>query len=114
MDITKTRTELIREAADKLNIVGTGQSLEAEYSAKLDSNIDPLFMQLAQDSICEVVNDQEIPSEWFDSLAGLLANICAPLGGKNYDPQIKMYYELTLRRLTSGGPSYAVLESEYF
>ena len=31
MKTTKTRFELIREAADKLNIVGTGQGLEAEY-----------------------------------------------------------------------------------
>lgn len=114
MDITRTRTQLVREAADKLNIVGTGQSLEAEYADKLDGNIDPLFMQLASDGICEVVNDQFIPSEWFDPLAGLLANICSPLGGKNYDPQVKLYYEMQLRRLTSSGPSYSVQEAEYF
>ena len=114
MDITRNRDELIREAADKLNIVGTGQPLEAEYSEKLDNNVDPLFMQLAKDGICEVVNDQYIPSEWFDALAGLLANVSAPLGGKNYDPQIKLYYEGQLRRLTSMRPSYIVQETEYF
>jgi len=114
MDITKTRTELIREAADKLNIVGTGQSLEADYADKLDRAIDPLFMQLAADGICEVVNDQQIPSEWFDPIAGLLANICAPLGGTNYSPQLKEYYEARLKKLTASQPSYAVLESEYF
>jgi len=114
VDITKTRTELILEAADKLKIVGTGQSLEAEYSAKLDGNIDPLFMQLASDGICEVVNDNQIPSEWFDALAGLLANICAPLGGTGFDPRIQEYYEMKLKRLTSSRPSYTVLENEYF
>lgn len=114
MKITKTRKELLREAADKLNIVGTGQSLEAEYAEKLDNNTDPLLMQLAADGICEVVNDGEIPSEWFDSIAGLLANVSAPIAGKNYDPNIKQYYEATLRRLTSSGPSYNVQEAEYF
>lgn len=114
MNITKTRTELVLEAAHKLTIVGTGQSLEVEYSEKLDNNVDPLFMQLASDGICEVVNDGFIPSEWFDALAGLLANICAPLGGKDYDPRIKEYYEMQLKRLTSSGPSYAVQEAEYF
>jgi hypothetical protein len=114
MLVTKTRTELIREAADKLNIVGTGQPLEAEYSDKLDISIDPLLAQLATDGICSVVNDQQIPSEWFDALAGLLGNICGPLGGKGYDPRIKEYYELQLRRLTSSGPSYARQEAEYF
>lgn len=114
MDLFKTRTELIREAADKLNIVGTGQPLEAEYAEKLDFSIDPLFTQLAADGICNVVNDQYIPSEWFDSIAGMLANICAPLGGKGFDPRIKEYYEIQLKRTTSSRPSYAVLEAEYF
>lgn len=114
MDITKTRTELVREAADKLNIVGTGQALEAEYSEKLDNNVDPLFMQLAADGICSIVNDNFIPSEWFDALSGLLANVCAPLGGKNFDPRIKEYYEMQLKRTTSSRPSYAVMDTEYF
>ena len=114
MNTTKTRTQLIREAAEKLNIVGTGQVLEAEYSQRFDDSIDPLFMQLAKDGICEVVNDELIPSEWFDALAGLLGNICAPLGGKGYDPRIKDFYEMQLRRLTSSLPSYGVQEVEYF
>lgn len=114
MRITKTRSELIREAADKLNIVGTGQALEADYAQKFDNNYDPLMAQLSADGICEVVNDQEIPSEWFDSLAGLLANMTASAGGKSFDPAIKQFYEMTLRRLTSAGPTYLVGEAEYF
>lgn len=114
MKTTKTRIELVREAADKLRIVGTGAELEADYAAKIDGNVDPLLMQLARDNICNVVNDDYIPSEWFDSIAGLLANVNAPLGGANYDPQIKIYYELQLRRLTAQGPSYTTLETEYF
>ena len=114
MKTTKTRDELIREAADKLNIVGTGQPLEADYAAKLQNAIDPLFMQLASDNIAEVVNDTAIPSEWFDSLAGLLANVCAHIGGKNFDPNVKQYYEMMLKRVNAMGPSYNVQEAEYF
>lgn len=113
-NITKTRAELVREAADKLNIVGTGQILEAEYAEKIDANVDPLLAQLATDGVCNVVNDESIPAEWFDALAGLLGNICAPVGGSNYNPQIKDFYETQLRRLTSSGPTYAVQEAEYF
>jgi hypothetical protein len=114
MKITKTRYELINEAADKLNIVGTGQPLDEDAAAKIDRNVDPLLMQLASDSICEVVNDNQIPSEWFDSIAGLLANICSPIGGKNFDPGIKQFYENMLKRVTSSGPSYNIAEAEYF
>lgn len=114
MITTKTRTELVLEAAIKLRIVGTGQSLDADYSDRIDRNVDPLFLQLASDGIAEVVNDQEIPSEWFDSLAGLLANVSAPVGGTNFDPQIKQYYEMMLRRVTAASPSYGIQEAEYF
>lgn len=114
MKISKTRHELIREAADKLSIVGTGQGLEAEYAQRLDNAIDPLFLQLAQDGICEVVNPDLIPSEWFDSLAGLLANQCASVGGKAFDPSIKKFYEDMLKRVNASNPSYNVLEIEFF
>jgi hypothetical protein len=114
MNITKTRQQLVREAADKLSIVGTGQVLEAEYADRIDSNVDPLLLQLASDGICEVVNDTSIPSEWFDSISGLLANICASVGGKTFDPQVKMFYEMQLKRLTSNNPSYNIQEVDYF
>jgi hypothetical protein len=114
MNITKTRAQLIREAADKLNIVGTGQVLEAEYAERIDNNVDPLLLQLASDGICEVVSDDAIPSEWFDSISGLLANISAPVGGKGFDPQVKLFYEMMLRRITASSPSYVVQEAEYF
>jgi hypothetical protein len=114
MQLTHNRDQLIREAAEKLQIVGTGQVLEPEYAERIGRNVDPLLRQLSMDAICEVANDQFIPSEWFDALAGLLANISAPYAGKLFQPEIKEYYEQRLRRLTSEGPHYAILEAEYF
>lgn len=114
MDITRTKEELVREAADKLNIVGTGQVLEEEYAEKLRGSLDPLLMQLSRDGICNVVDPLSIPSEWFDALAGLLANVASALGGKNYDPRIKEFYEMQLKRTTSSDPTYAIQEAEYF
>lgn len=114
MDISRTREQLILEAADKLQLAGTGQPLEAEYREKINQNIEPLLAQLTRDGICEVSDSNAIPVEWFDPIAGLLANVCAPLGGKNYDPMVRDYYERTLRRITSAKPDYAILEGQYF
>jgi len=114
MRISKSRAELIREAADKLNIVGTGQSLDADYQDRINNNVDPLFMQLAKDRICEVVDDDQIPSEWFDSLAGLLANISAPIAGNPFSPELRLFYERMLRRVTRQDPAYVVQDAEYF
>ncbi len=114
MDITKARDELIREAADKLVIVGTGQPLDADYFERINNAVDPMFAQLRVDSVCVVDNDALIPSEWFDALAGLLANICAPMAGKGFDPQIKMFYEMQLKRMNAFKPGFNVQEAEYF
>lgn len=114
MIITKTRTELVLEAAIKLQIVGTGQSLDDDYAARIDAHVDPLLVQLGIDGIAEVSNDQVIPSEWFDSIAGLLANVSAPVAGQKFDPGIKQYYEMMLRRVTASGPTYVTQEAEYF
>lgn len=114
MELTKTRDALVLEAAYKLNIVGTGQPLEAEYAQRIDDNVDPLMSQLASDGICNVVNTAFIPSEWFDALASLLANVSAPIGNKVFDPGVKLFFEMQLRRLTSSRPSYAVQDTDYF
>lgn len=114
MEITKSKSQLIHEAAERLGLIGTGQPLDDEYYSKIEGNVDPLVLQLGSDGICNVSNDEAIPSEWFDALAGLLANVCAAVAGKNFDVQIKEYYESRLRRLTASGPYYTVLEVEYF
>ena len=110
----KTRFELVFEAAVRLQVVGVGQVLENEYNDRIGMNLDPMIEQLAADGICNLVDTQHIPAEWFDSLVGLLANMSASVAGANFDPQIKEYYESRLRRLTASRPSFAILESEYF
>lgn len=112
--LTRTKLELIREAAEKLNIVGVGQPLEADYAARISPSADNLISQLMSDGICNVADTDSIPTEWFDCLAGLLANVAAPVAGKMFSPEIKEYYEMQLRRITSNGPSYRVLDTEYF
>ena len=114
MELTRTRLELIREAANKLRIVGTGQSLEPEYSEEIDDRIDPLLLQLSLDGICHVNNTDEIPGEWFDPISGLLANLCAAMGGKAFDPGLKEYHERSLRRITSARPTFETMATDYF
>lgn len=114
MELIKTRIQLINAAAGKLQIKATGQDLEPEYEEQIDEMVDPLFLQLSVDRICDVVNDQQIPSEWFDCLACLLANIAAPDFGKQFDPGAKALYEAFLKRLTASRYTREVAEAEYF
>lgn len=113
-DLTKTRIQLVNEAASKLQVVGSGQSLEAEDGETIDAKVDDLLLQLATDEIVSVTNTDEIPAAWFDAIASLLANICADDFGKAYDPGKVTFYEAKLRRLASARPTYETLQTTYF
>lgn len=113
--VVKSRQDLINEVAySKLRVAGTGQPLEPEYANEIDNKIDPLFAQLSVDQICHVGNTDAIPAEWFDAIAGLLANLCSPLVGKQFSPDAQAYFERSLLRLTSSRYTREVLEAEYF
>jgi hypothetical protein len=115
MDLEKTRDDLINEVAyTKLRIAGTGQPLEPEYEDEIDRKIDPLFAQLSVDQVCHIGNSDAIPSEWFENVASLLANICAPMKGKPFDPSLKIFHELALKRLTSTRTTFEITQADYF
>jgi len=88
--------------------------LEPEYFQTIDDRVDPLLLQLSTDSICNVANDDQIPSEWYNCLVGLLANSVGPEFGVPYDPGLKQYYEAELLRTTSSRASYEILSATYF
>lgn len=114
VDTTKTRAELTTEAAFLLGILESGQTLEGADSARIDINIDPLILQLAQDGVVEIFDTENIPSEYFYSLTVLLANNCGPGFGIPYSKDTKDLHEGMLRRTASSGPSYGTLPLDFF
>ena len=114
MRLTRDRAELVAEAARKLQIIATGNTLEAEYAEQIDEKLDPLLMQLSVDNICNIGDTDQIPSEIFDSLARLLANISADDFGAQFDPGIKQIQEAYIKRTMSSRGNRSVQEAEYF
>lgn len=113
-ELTKTRVQLVNEALNKLLVVASGQSAEAEDQQTVDGKVDALIAQLSEDEICEIPDDEEIPSAWFDAVASLLANVCSVDFGIPYSLEAKKFWESELTRLTSTGPTYETLKAEYF
>lgn len=81
MATTKTRAQLVAMALDNLMAVGSGQDAEAEDYDKVDGRLDGLIAELGTREVCDVSDDSEIPIEWTDALAILLADAAAPAFG---------------------------------
>ena len=81
-ELFRTRDQLIDEALVNLFADGgAGQAPDAESQATVDRKVDGLLAELRTRDICNVVNEQQIPAEWFNPLAELLANECATAFG---------------------------------
>ena len=81
-ELFRTRDDLIDEALTNLFADGgAGQAPDAESQATVDRKVDGLLAELRAREICDVVNDQQIPTAWFNPLAELLANECATAFG---------------------------------
>ena len=111
---TKTRAQLVNEAADCLEIVPTGNSLAAEDGAKIDEKVDSLLERLAADEVVDIADANEIPACYFDALGELLANNCATKFGKKYSEEVKTVFERQLRRTVAPRATLEVLRTEYF
>src|ERR1043165_9833753 len=81
-ELFRTREQLIDEALTNLFADGgAGQAPDAESQAIVDRKVDGLFAELRTREVCNVVNDRQIPAEWFKPLAEMLANECAAAFG---------------------------------
>lgn len=114
VDVTKTRTDLIERAATELGALPSGGTLDDDERETIDNLVDPLVMQLSLDGVVYVSDTEAIPSEWFISLARLLANEAAPSFGQQTSPQVKLDNEAKLRKLTASKPTFQTQKAQYF
>lgn len=114
VDVTKTRTDLIERAATELGALPSGETLSDEDRETIDNLVDPLVMQLSLDGVVDVADTEAIPSEWFISLARLLANEAAPSFGQQTSRQVKDDNEAKLRKLTASKPTFQTQKGTYF
>ena len=120
MSHTRTRNDLVNQAAANLGILSAGQNLNAEDFEAIDGMIDQLVAWLEAVEIIDIDNIEEIPPEWFNPLAVLLADEAALMFGLpgvphppgEADPTVVAIDKLRLT--TYGRPTYERLKQEYF
>lgn len=115
----RTRSDLVTEALESLGVLAAGQTPELEDTARIDEKIDSILADLAGREIVYVADPDNIPQEWFNALADIVAYECRTKFGVTAD------FEATLERANTnaieklkvilrGRPTYEPQRSHYF
>lgn len=112
--MTKTREQLIDRALIELGVVAAGQVANAEDSAIVSAEIDPVMSDLASRNVYNYGDPDIFEDDAFTHLAVCLANSCARSFGMDASEQTRLMAEARLRQLSPGMLTYQVLAVDYF
>lgn len=112
--MSKTRTQLANRALEKMTVVGTGQSPEAEDTAKVDDIIDAFAADLEAREIYSIADIDAIEDAPFEWIADCLAAMAAPDFGLPFDEAKRQRAEHLLIRQQSSSPTFQALAVDYF
>src|SRR5260370_582527 len=86
----RTQSDLVTEALANLGVLTSGQTLEVEDFNYVNEKLSAIFLTLEALEICSVNDPQNIPGEWFSSLADIVAGECATKFGVTPDDFVKL------------------------
>jgi hypothetical protein len=114
MSDPKTRAQLVTRAAQKLLLIGSGQSLESEDAELIDQSVDAVIDDLSGRGVITILDDEAIEPAHFEWLAMCLANAVAENFGQSIDASKVLFAENRLRTLAAQLPTGEPLKAEYF
>ena len=119
MDTSKTRRELVLRALDVLGVSAVGQAPAAEDYSAVDAQVDPTLATLAATEIVYVADADDIPLEWFEPLANILADAMSVDFGIGDAEKATLTANASAARsslkfMTRGKPTYQRMAAEYF
>lgn len=110
----KTQAELVAKALSILQEEGAGQPQAEEDTAKVDECVVPLTKELRDAGVLTIGDLDEIDDAVFLPLARMLANEAGDDFGRPYSEEYRLAQEKRIRRVTSTGPLYVTLASDYY
>lgn len=122
----RSENDLITETLANLGVLAPGQAVDNEDFQYVAEKLDSLFRTLAFLDICYVSDPNNIPGEWFASLADIMAGECATKFGSNTEDYTRLKQQglgippgagaaaMALKQITRGRPTYERLRVEYF
>lgn len=119
MATSKTRRELVLRALDVLGVSAVGQAPAAEDYSAVDAQVDPVLAMLAATEIVYVAEADDLPFEWFEPLANILADAMAVDFGLGDAEKATLgtnaaAARASLKLMTRGKPTGQRMVAEYF
>ncbi len=122
----RSQSDLVTETLANLGVLAVGQPQDPDDTAYVLAKYDSVLRQLAALEIAYVADPNNVPGEWFASLADILAGECATKFGSNPDDYGKLKKQglgippgtgaaaMALKAMTRGKPTGERLRVEYF
>jgi hypothetical protein len=70
-------TQLINEVLSRLGVLSQGQATDPEDFSYVQLMVEPTLARLNSLEVVPVADENNIPLEWYESLADILAEACA-------------------------------------
>jgi hypothetical protein len=122
----RNQADLITATLARLGVLAPGQAQDPEDTAYVTAEIDSIFRMLNDLEICSLPDPNNIPGQWFVSLADILAGECATKFGSSPDDYAKLKKQglgepagsgagaMALKAMTRGRPTFETLRVHYF
>lgn len=130
MSAYRSQADLVNEALNKLGVASAGVTVNSEDYERVAGTVDSMVRRLAGLEIVYVPDTSNIPGEWLDDLAAILAGMCASgfgsapedrdslinlgLGGAGPVPIGAGQAARALKIMNRGRPTYEPLRTESF
>ena len=112
--MAKTSTQLANRALEKLQMVGLGQSPDAEDTQKALDKYETFAEFISGIDVYTISDETDIDLAAFEPLASYFAYFIASDFSKPQDENMRLAAENLLNRLTATKPTYETMVSEHF
>ena len=127
----RNQADLVTATLARLGVLAPGQSVDPEDTAYVTAEIDSIFRMLNDLEIVSLPDPNNIPGQWFTSLADILAGECATKFGSSPDDYRKLKLQglgldppdgrgvgsgaaaMALKAMTRGRPTFETLRVHY-
>ena len=83
-------TQLINEVLSRIGVLSQGQPTDPEDFSYVQQMVEPTLAMLNSLEVVPVADENNIPQEWYESLANILAGSCAAKFNSSMEDHVRL------------------------